>query len=116
AHWCESSTGSHPMAIPLPLSTAHHHVSLSNHDKQQLVDFVASHCSSPSDLTDQQVWNLVQRYPVSLPSIQANLDALATGRNIHLMIENLPIDEALPAPPTDGVSPAGNGLVSQSVL
>jgi L-asparagine oxygenase len=116
AHWCESSTGSHSMATPLPLSTAQHHVSLSNHDKQQLVDFVASHCSAPSDLTDQQVWALVQRQPVALPSIQASLDALATGRISHLLIENLPIDQALPAPPTDGVRPAGKGFVSEAVL
>ena len=116
AHWCESSTGSHSMATPLPLSTAQHHVSLSNHDKQQLVDFVASHCSAPSDLTDQQVWTLVQRHPVALPSIQASLDALATGRISHLLIANLPIDEALPAPPTDGVRPAGKGFVSEAVL
>jgi hypothetical protein len=104
------------MATPLPLSTAQHHVSLSNHDKQQLVDFVASHCSAPADLTDQQVWALVQRYPVPLPSIQLSLDALATGQISHVLIENLPIDQTLPAPPTDGVRPAGKGFVSEAVL
>jgi L-asparagine oxygenase len=104
------------MATPLPLSTAQHHVSLSNHDKQQLVDFVASHCSAPSGITDQQVWGLVQRQPVALPSIQPSLDALATGRISHLLIKNLPIDQTLPAPPTDGVRPAEKGFQSEAVL
>ena len=104
------------MATPLPLATAQHHVSLSNHDKQQLIDFVASHCSAPSELTDQQVLALVQRHPVALPSIQSSLDALAAGRISHLLIDNLPIDPALPAPPTDGVRPAGKGWLSEAVL
>jgi hypothetical protein len=104
------------MATPLPLSTAQHHVSLSNHDKQQLVDFAASHCSARSDLTDQQVWALVQRYPVPLPSIQASLDALASEQITYLLIDNLPIDPTLPAPPTNGARPPGKGFQSEAVL
>jgi hypothetical protein len=115
AHWCESITGFHPMATPLPLSTAQHHVSLSNHDKQQLIDFVASHCSAPADLTDQQVWALVQRYPVPLPSIQAELDALVNNEITYLLIQNLPI-EPLPAPPSNGIRPAAKGWLSETIL
>ena len=103
------------MATPLPLSTAQHHVSLSNHDKQQLIDFVASHCSAPADLTDQQVWALVQRYPVPLPSIQAELDALVNNEITYLLIQNLPI-EPLPAPPSNGIRPAAKGWLSETIL
>jgi hypothetical protein len=103
------------MATPLPLSTAQHHVSLSNHDKQQLVDFVASHCSAPANLTDQQVLALAQRHPVALPSIQASLDALTSNQISSLLIDNLPV-ELLPAPPNNGVRPAGKGWLSESIL
>jgi L-asparagine oxygenase len=104
------------MATPLHRSSASHHASLSNHDKQQLVDFVARHCSAPSELTDLQVLALVQRHPLALPSIQPSPEALASNQISHLLIANLPIDSDLPAPPSNGVRPAGKGWQSETTL
>ena len=101
------------MATPLHSSSAPQHVSLSNHDKQQLVDFTARYCSNTSELTDLQVLALVQRHPVALPSIQASLEVLARNQISHLLIQNLPIDSRLPAPPSNGVRPAGKGWLSE---
>jgi L-asparagine oxygenase len=104
------------MATPLHRSSAPQQVSLSDHEKQQLVDFVARHCSASSELTDQQLLALVQRHPLALPTIQPSLEALASNRISHLRIENLPIDCDLPAPPSNGVRPAGKGWQSETTL
>ena len=104
------------MAFPLHRLNEKHHVSISKRDKQQLVDFVASHCSALLDLTDQQVWALVQRQPVALTSIQASLDALESEQISYLHIDNLPIGPTLPAPPTNGARPPGKEFHSEAVL
>jgi hypothetical protein len=104
------------MATPLPLSTAQHHVSLSNHDKQQLVNFVANHCSASANLTDQQVLALLQRHPVSLASIEASLRSLRDDHLTSLLVENLPVDPALPAPPTNGLRPQGKSWLTETTL
>lgn len=104
------------MATPLHRSPAQRHISLSDHDKQQLVDFVARHCSASSEITDQQLLALVQRHPLSLPSIQPSLEALASNQIRHLLIQNLPIDSDLPAPPSNGDRPAGKGWQSETTL
>jgi L-asparagine oxygenase len=46
--------------------------------------------------------------------IQDSLDQLAADRGV-LVIENLPVDEVLPAPPTDNFRPAGKAAVSEAV-
>jgi hypothetical protein len=106
------------MATPLHPSSAPNHVSLSDHDKQQLVDFVARYCSNASELTHLQVLSLVQRHPVAvaLPSIQASLEALVRNEFSYLCISNLPEDAALPAPPSNGLRPAGKGWLSEVVI
>jgi L-asparagine oxygenase len=104
------------MDTTIQSTTAQHHVSLSNHDKEQLVDFVASHCSAPSDLTDQQVLALVKRHRLALPSIQANLRSLRDLHITSLLVENLPVDPALPAPPSNGLRPQGKSWLTETTL
>lgn len=105
------------MAPPTLFSKQRQVIALTDPEKRQLATF--AHQQPPDDdaHADQRLQGSVARQPLSFPSIQASLRALATARSLsHLLIENLPVDPHLPPPPSNGARPAGKSRVSECTL
>jgi hypothetical protein len=90
-------------------------ITLTRQDHEQLIALANSLEGGEAIHCDTQLLDILQRQPLALPSIAAGLRSLAEERISHLLIDNLPLDPALPPPPTDGLRPRGKSLLSEMI-
>jgi hypothetical protein len=91
-------------------------VTLSRQDHEQLIALANSLEGGEALHSDTQLLEILRRQPLALPSIAASLRSLAEERISHLVIDDLPLDPALPAPPSDGRRPAAKSWLSETTL
>lgn len=89
---------------------------LSRQDHEQLMALANSLEGDEALHSDTQLLDILRRQPLALPSIAASLRSLAEERICHLAIHGLPLDPALPAPPSDGRRPAAKRWLSETTL
>lgn len=103
------------MSLPILFCKRQQRVALSAVEKRKLAEFSLSQPARSGMADDQQLLSIVQQHPLSFASIADSLQALSTEQVISsLLIENLPIDPELPAPPRDGIRPRGKSACSES--
>lgn len=93
-----------------------HKVNLSPQDHDQLINLAQGLHMEPGARADQRLLATLRRESLVLSSIAESLCSLAAERISHLQLENLPLDSALPPPPTDGQRPEGKSWLSETIL
>lgn len=97
-------------------AVSHANVTLSPQEQDQLSDLARDLRLAEAPHADQRLLAILRRQPLAFLSIAWSLRSLAEERISHLLIDNLPIDRALPPPPRDGRRPQGKSWLSETTL
>jgi hypothetical protein len=104
------------MAPSIGFSNTHAHIHLCRSEKEHLRSSFTRLLAEATPQSDKELWELLRRQPLALPSLQASLRSLVAEPGCsHGLITNLPLDPSLPAPPSDGVRPAGKSWLTESI-
>jgi hypothetical protein len=90
------------MAPSIGFSNTHAHIHLCRSEKEHLRSSLNRLLAEATPQSDKELWELLRRQPLALPSLQASLRSLVAEPGCsHGLITNLPLDPSLPAPPCD---------------